>query len=320
MKKLASVFKVLLVALVISSLFVTSAFAAGLKGEELSLGSEDSGYKIIVPNFIGIKTVDVDGFDVTVVVMETPEKDSNGNYPIFEIVTTDEDAYYVDSFPGIYYDGQVGNFSGEFDNGRLVYSPNLAIGKDLKDISKDTIFTFDFEVYDKDYNYLISFYGLNFMFENKSESTTPAEETVVKANPTSSKIVVNGKEVAFEAYEIGGNNYFKLRDLAMALNGTEKQFEVIWDNETKSINLTKGQAYTPVGKELEVSQNPSVKEAKPTQSKIYIDGEEVQFTAYTIGGNNYFKLRDIGKVMDFGVTWNGKLKTVGIDTSVGYEE
>lgn len=52
MKKLASVFKVLLVALMISSLFVTSAFAAGLKGEELSLGSEDSGYKIIVPNFI----------------------------------------------------------------------------------------------------------------------------------------------------------------------------------------------------------------------------------------------------------------------------
>jgi len=64
--------------------------------------------------------------------METPEKSSNGNYPIFEIVTTDKDAYYVDSFPGIYDEGQAGNFSGEFDNGRLVYRPNLAIKQGFK--------------------------------------------------------------------------------------------------------------------------------------------------------------------------------------------
>jgi len=40
------------VALVISSLFITSAFATGLKDEELSLASEDTGYKIPVTKLL----------------------------------------------------------------------------------------------------------------------------------------------------------------------------------------------------------------------------------------------------------------------------
>ena len=55
-------------------------------------------------------------------------------------------------------------------------------------------------------------------------------------------------------------------------------------------------------------------------SKIYKDGAEVSLTAYTIEGNNYFKLRDIAKAFDIGVTWDGATNTVGIDTSVGYVE
>jgi hypothetical protein len=51
---------------------------------------------------------------------------------------------------------------------------------------------------------------------------------------------VNGQSVAFNAYNIDGNNYFKLRDLAYALNGTEKQFEVGWDGAANAISLTSG--------------------------------------------------------------------------------
>lgn len=58
--------------------------------------------------------------------------------------------------------------------------------------------------------------------------------------------------------------------------------------------------------------------ASPTTSKIYLDGKEVTFTAYNIGGNNYFKLRDIGTAFDFGVTWDGGNSTIIIDTEVGY--
>ena len=40
--------------------------------------------------------------------------------------------------------------------------------------------------------------------------------------PTSSIVLVNGEAVSFQAYNIGDNNYFKLRDIAFVLSGTEK--------------------------------------------------------------------------------------------------
>jgi hypothetical protein len=56
----------------------------------------------------------------------------------------------------------------------------------------------------------------------------------------------------------------------------------------------------------------------PTSAKITLNGIEVTFTAYEIDGNNYFKLRDIGQALDFGVVWDSTQDTVVIDTSTGY--
>lgn len=157
--------------------------------------------------------------------------------------------------------------------------------------------------------------------ETSEETSQVTEESnTLAAIPTSSKVLVNGKEVSFEAYNINGNNYFKLRDLAMVLNGTDKQFEVSWDSSKNAIDLESGRAYTSVGGELVVSDKLLNKEANPTTSKIYLNGEEVQLTAYNINGNNYFKLRDIAKVINFGVTWDGNTNTVGVDTTTEYVE
>ena len=60
------------------------------------------------------------------------------------------------------------------------------------------------------------------------------------------------------------------------------------------------------------------KTGTPTTSKVYLDGEKINLTAYNILDNNYFKLREIGEKFDFGVTWDGKNNTVIIDTSIGY--
>jgi hypothetical protein len=125
--------------------------------------------------------------------------------------------------------------------------------------------------------------------------------------------------VTFEAYTINGNNYFKLRDFAQAVNKTEKNFEVKWDSKNNAINLISNKPYTPVGGEL-AKGDGKAKVANPTTSKIYKDGKEISLTAYTINGNNYFKLRDIAKAFDIGVTWDGTTNTIGIDTSVGYTE
>ena len=149
-----------------------------------------------------------------------------------------------------------------------------------------------------------------------STPSTPAQPAGPSANPTNSKVLVNGKEVAFDAYTIDGSNYFKLRDLAFVLNGTEKQFEVGWDNASKTITLTSGSAYTANGSEM--AKGSGAQSASVSASKLLIDGKEVSLTAYTIGGNNYFKLRDIGQAFDFGIGWDNVTKTITIDTGAGY--
>lgn len=138
-----------------------------------------------------------------------------------------------------------------------------------------------------------------------------------QATPTAATVMVDGRVVAFDAYNIDGNNYFKLRDLAYTLNGTAKQFSVEWDGDNNAINLTGGKAYEPDGNEM-AAKGTGAKTALPTSSKIYLNGRQVFFTAYNIEGNNYFKLRDIGKAFDFGVTWDGESKTIMIDTSTRY--
>ncbi len=146
----------------------------------------------------------------------------------------------------------------------------------------------------------------------------PTQPETVKVKPTPSKVLVDGKAISFEAYGINGFNYFKLRDLAMAVSGTTKQFDVAWDAANNAIKLTSGKAYTVAGGELVVSANFTEKEAKTTPSKILADGSEIELTAYGIAGYNYFKLRDIGKLFDFGVEWDAKNNAVIIDTTKPY--
>ena len=154
----------------------------------------------------------------------------------------------------------------------------------------------------------------------------PAEKAT--ANPTTSKVYVNGKEVAFEAYNINGNNYFKLRDIALTLRGTEKQFEVVWDPTVKidigeksfngAIVMTPKKPYTTVGGEMKKG-NGEAKQANLTTSPILMNYRLVELTAYNIGGNNFFKLRDLGNTFDFNVSWDSNLKAIVINTAESYD-
>ena len=58
--------------------------------------------------------------------------------------------------------------------------------------------------------------------------------------------------------------------------------------------------------------------AKLSTQPIYVDGQRVGMTAYTIGGNNYVRLRDIGRAVDFGVTYDAATNSVHIDSTQPY--
>jgi hypothetical protein len=140
------------------------------------------------------------------------------------------------------------------------------------------------------------------------------------AAPTASTVIVDGKVTAFDAYTINGYNYFKLRDLAYAINGTQKQFAVEWDEINRAISLISGKPYVSVAGDMTIKEIKETKIPVPTAFPIYLDGEETQFTAYSIDGNNYLKLRDVMRAFDVYVGWDDAARTITLDTSNSYVE
>ncbi|MDY3618469.1 hypothetical protein [Agathobaculum sp.] len=141
----------------------------------------------------------------------------------------------------------------------------------------------------------------------------------VEAKPSTQPVYVDGVKVNVAAYSINNNNYFKVRDIAAVVSGTEKQFEVIWDSGKQAVSLTSGKPYTVVGGEMGAVVN-KVQQAKPSTDKILKDGAEIKYTGFNINDNNYYKLRDVGQSFDFGVEWNSAKQRVDIITTKGYSE
>ena len=121
-----------------------------------------------------------------------------------------------------------------------------------------------------------------------------------------------------ETYIIDDYSYFKLRDVARAVTGTSKQFDTVWVEADLAIHLQTGIPYT-----INDTGNADVMQSGDTiavssTAKLFLDGEAQQATAYTIRDYTYYKLRDIAKLVDFGVTWDEGTATIGIDTTSGY--
>lgn len=126
---------------------------------------------------------------------------------------------------------------------------------------------------------------------------------------SSMNVKVNGVPQTVQAYLIDGNNYFKLRDLAMMLHETPNRFEVGYDSETKTVTMTTGQDYTPAGGELERGKDLSAT-CTPSVCTLQIDGTQRTCQSYNIGGNNYFKLRDLSPSIRLSVAYDGQTRTV----------
>jgi hypothetical protein len=126
---------------------------------------------------------------------------------------------------------------------------------------------------------------------------------------SSQSLKVNGINKALEIYNINGSNYFKLRDVAFLLNGTGSQFSVAFDADKGAISCVKGEAYAPVGGEVQLGSDKSAT-AVPSSQSLYIDGALVSLDPFNIGGNNFFKLRDLGAALNFNVDYDDATRTM----------
>ncbi len=133
-----------------------------------------------------------------------------------------------------------------------------------------------------------------------------------KATKTGSQILIDGKQVDLPAYTIESTTYFKLRDLAYYLSDTDVSFNVGYDSAKSAVVVNSGEAYNKDNHIFTV--NSDVASAKKATYPTYINDIRYDFTAYVIGGNTHYKLRDIGDALGFEVTWNTQLEQIEIKT------
>lgn len=120
---------------------------------------------------------------------------------------------------------------------------------------------------------------------------------------------VDGVDADCDKYNIDGSNYFKLRDLAQLLSKTDSCFSVSFDEQSNAVAVVSGKEYIPVGGELARGQDHS-KTAVVSKQSVLIDGKAVDgLSIYNIGGNNYFKLRDLGNALGFTVDYDADSNT-----------
>lgn len=131
---------------------------------------------------------------------------------------------------------------------------------------------------------------------------------------------MNGELLNLDAYLINNNNYFKLRDFAYVINGSEKQFNVSWDDTIKAISLTSFTAYEPQGLELATTSNTKPVSVTNGSATLYKDEQQVDLSSYVIDSNTYFKLRDLAKLFNIGIGFDASTSTVSINTTSDYTE
>ncbi|BDF69373.1 hypothetical protein CE91St41_03540 [Oscillospiraceae bacterium] len=107
-------------------------------------------------------------------------------------------------------------------------------------------------------------------------------------------VVVDGAAKTVSAFSAeNGETYYRLRDLAAALNGSGKQFSVAWDN---GVVLTTGAAYGE--SPLLLTRIPAAATQNLLGLTVTVDGGARAVDAALIDGNYYVTSGSLGKLLD----------------------
>ena len=123
------------------------------------------------------------------------------------------------------------------------------------------------------------------------------------------RVTFLGRELHMEVYNIDGYNYFKLRDIAALMDGTKSSFGVSFEADARAVFASAGARYAFVGGELAAGEDKSPT-AVASRWLLYVDGALLPCQVANIGGNNYFKLQDLGDALGFFVDYDASTRTV----------
>jgi len=153
---------------------------------------------------------------------------------------------------------------------------------------------------------------------------TPAPAPI--AYSSSQDIHIDDKLVPFQMYALrdsNGNdtNYIRIRDLALALDNTKIEFSLEWRDNT--VYLLSGMDYVANGSE---NQTPFVGDQtyESLTSPVNVNHVEVNLDGFLLtdhqgGGYTYYRLRDLGKALDFNIRWDADTG-IHVETTLPYTD
>lgn len=141
------------------------------------------------------------------------------------------------------------------------------------------------------------------------------------AIPATVGLLIDSTAYDAKVYYILGYHYITLKDLAVMLRGSEKSFYpgYSWAADPEGTILKSGMDE----KVLEWTITAADEEVKDTLASSVIltaDDKQIQCTAFEIDGTNYFRLRDLARILNLSVIWDAENNTVQIDSAETYTE
>lgn len=150
---------------------------------------------------------------------------------------------------------------------------------------------------------------LSIMFCTTSVFAATVNATYVVVESTVNDDIYGSTKM--NTFNIGGDTYVLLGDLAHRLDGTLSTFDITSVSSKNAIEVITQRQYTAKTLTSKLDMKDKTKKnvtiAKPT---VYINGNKTKLTAYTIDNNMYFKLKDLAKVFKFTFKVNNNKLTI----------
>ena len=132
----------------------------------------------------------------------------------------------------------------------------------------------------------------------------------VQAIPIHQEVVFDGNETVMMGYNINGNTYFRLREVALNITNHienwEHHFHIYYDKDLNSIDLIRNANFVPMTYNKEYTVGTEIKEGIRSNARLTVNGSVLdtdQIKGYVIDGYTFYKLRDLATIATLDIEW-----------------
>ncbi|MEG0383709.1 MAG: hypothetical protein RR642_03040 [Solibacillus sp.] len=144
-------------------------------------------------------------------------------------------------------------------------------------------------------------------------TVSKVEAKEIEATPTMTDILLNDELYTAGVYNIEGNNYFQLRDVAQILSEGSSKFDIGWDQKNKMIQIIPKKQYSFDYATYDYAKDDSYN-ITYNETKLLKDDKIFSMKAYIIDNATYYQLRELSAILGIEVGYDAKENKVTVKT------